>query len=166
MKFSIELFFVTDYVGYFVLGYYLFHYEIQKRCRVLAYIGLIIGLISTYFLTYFYTIRSENKLDEFWYGYFSPNVLLVSIGMFVLFRYHFNTRKLPFIFTEINKASFGIYIINMWLLNNYLWRVLQIVNEQFHPLIGIPLNIMITIVLSAVIITILRRIPIIIRLVP
>ena len=37
---SIELFYVTDYVGYFLLGYYLNQYEIPKRCKFGAlYLG-------------------------------------------------------------------------------------------------------------------------------
>jgi surface polysaccharide O-acyltransferase-like enzyme len=166
MEFTIELYFVTDYVGYFILGYYLSHYEIQPRMRILAYIGLIVGLVGTYLLTYFYTVKADGSLSQFWYDYFSPNVLLVSIGFFVLFRYNSNTWKLPSLFSEVNKASFGIYIIHFWLLNHYLWRIFPKVNESFHPLIAIPLNILITFILSVMIIAILRRIPIIKKLVP
>ncbi|WP_099361285.1 acyltransferase [Fredinandcohnia onubensis] len=166
MKFSIELFFVTDYVGYFLLGYYLYQFEITKRWRTLSYCGLIIGLVGTFALTYVYTINGEGGINDFWYSYFSPTVLLCAIGLFILFKYQFNKKSLPFLFKEINRASLGIYIIHYWLLNNYLWKTLPKVDAAFNPLLAIPVNIAITFALSTVIISVIQRIPVIKKLVP
>lgn len=165
IQFSLELFFVTDYVGYFLLGYYLNQFEIKKQWRMLSYLGLIVGLISTFFLTYFYTVSNGGQLHQFWYEYFSPNVLLCASGLFIFFRYNFNERRLPLIFSGINQASLGIYIFHYWLLNNYLWRVFPYL-EEFHPIIGIPLKILITLILSTIITLVLKRIPLVNKLVP
>ena len=165
IQFSLELFFVTDYVGYFLLGYYLNQFEIKKQWRMLSYLGLIVGLISTFFLTYFYTVSNGGQLHQFWYEYFSPNVLLCASGLFIFFRYNFNEIRLPLIFSGINQASLGIYIFHYWLLNNYLWRVFPYL-EEFHPIIGIPLKILITLILSTIITLVLKRIPLVNKLVP
>ncbi|WP_423799694.1 acyltransferase [Neobacillus sp. SAB-20_R2A] len=166
MQFSLELFFVTDYIGYFVLGYYLNQYDISKRWRKISYIGLFVGFILTFFLTYFYTINAGGKLNQFWYEYFSPNVLLCAVGLFVFFRYNFNDRKLPLLLSGINQASLGVYIFHYWLLNNYLWKVFPYV-EQFHSIIiEIPLKILITLIFSTIITLVLKRIPLVNKLVP
>ncbi|WP_028400737.1 acyltransferase [Ectobacillus panaciterrae] len=166
MKFSLELFFVTDYVGYFLLGYYLNQFEIKKRWRVLSYFGLIIGLIATFLFTYYYTVKGGGQLDQFWYDYFSPTVLLCAVGLFIFFRNNFNERPLSFLFNGINQASLGIYIIHYWLLNNYLWRIFPYLETNFHPVIVIPIKIAITLILSTIIILVLKRIPIVNKLVP
>ncbi|WP_099354845.1 acyltransferase [Fredinandcohnia onubensis] len=167
MKFSIELYYVTDYVGYFLLGYYLNQFEIKKVWRKVAYTGSIIGFISTFWFTYLYTVNNEDGiLSQFWYEYFSPTVLLNIVGLFIFFRYNFKERRLPLVILAISKASLGIYIIHYWLLNNFLWRVFPIVESTFHPIFVIPINILITFILSLIIILILIRIPLIKKLVP
>ena len=165
ITFSLELNFVTNYVGYFLLGYYLYQFEIKKFWRRLSYVGLLVGLFGTYFLTYFYTIKQGGQLNQFWYSYFSPNVLFCAVGLFVLFRYNLN-KPIPTILTPVNKASLGIYIIHYWLLNNYLWRVFPVVQDNFHQALVVPINILITLILSTVIVLILQRIPLVKKLVP
>ena len=72
INFNIELFYVTNYVGYFLLGYYLSNFDISKKWRNISYIGGFVGFISTFFITYFYTVKANGQLEQFWYGYFAP----------------------------------------------------------------------------------------------
>ncbi len=168
INFNIELFYVTNYVGYFLLGYYLSNYDIVKKWRNLAYIGGIVGFIITFFVTYYYTVQANGQLDQFWYGYFSPGVVLMAISLFVFFKYSFGNseKKLPFVLRGINQASLGIYILHFFLLNNYLYRVFPKVNEHAHAILAIPINVTITIVLSMLITLVLQRIPVVKKLVP
>jgi surface polysaccharide O-acyltransferase-like enzyme len=166
--FSIELFYVTDYIGYFLLGYYLSQFEISKRGRVLSYIGACLGFLGTFFCTYYYIWKDNGVLNEYWYSYFSPTVLLFTIGLFIWFRYDFQGREkpLPFLFREINQASLGIYIFHFWLMNNFLWSVYLDVKAVIHPFFALPINLVITFVLSAVMAMVLKRIPLVKKLVP
>ncbi|EEM02980.1 hypothetical protein bmyco0002_46410 [Bacillus pseudomycoides] len=168
INFNIELYFVTNYVGYFLLGYYLSHYEITKKWRNISYIGGCLGFIGTFFITYYYTVQANGQLDQFWYGYFAPNVLLMAIGLFVFFRYAFQNSegKLPFLLRGINQASLGIYILHFFLLNNFLYKVFPKVNEHAHAILAIPINVMITIGLSMLITLVLQRITVVKKLVP
>jgi surface polysaccharide O-acyltransferase-like enzyme len=165
---SIELFYVTDYVGYFLLGYYLSKYEIPKNLRIWSYYGMIVGSIGTFLGTYYYSVRGNGHLNEFWYSYFSPNVLLCSVGLFIWFRYHFkeSNLKLPFLFRGINQASLGVYILHYWLMNNFLWKVYPHVLTHFHPIIALPIDIVLTLVLSVLLTLVLKMIPIVNKLVP
>ena len=165
-SFNLELYLVTNYIGYFILGYYLFKFEIEKIWRKIIYLAGIMGLLATYFLTYFSTINNDGALQEFWYEYHSPNVLLVAIGLFVFFKYNLkaNGDKLPFIPKVINNTSFGIYLVHMLVMNiistkfTFLWF-------NLHPAIGIPYKVTFVIFVSAVIVLILSKIPLLNKLV-
>ena len=163
---SLELFFVKDYVGYFLLGYYLSQFEIARKWRIASYIGMLVGFVGTFACTYYFTISADGQFNDFWYSYFSPTVLLSVIGLFIWFRYNVKERTLPLLAQWINQASLGIYIIHYWLLNNLLWRVFPKVESYFHPILSISINIGITFILSLTIILLIKRIPIVKKLVP
>lgn len=163
---TIELNFVTGYVGYFILGYYLNEYNIIDNFRVGSYLGLIIGVISTFILTYFYTLKNNGSLNAFWYEYFSPNTVMTSIGIFVLFKYKIGKYPLSGLLMEINKASLGIYILHLWFMKNYLWKVFPLVQNRFPLILVVPINILITLGISFIMTNLLQRIPIIKKLVP
>ncbi|EOP33236.1 acyltransferase [Bacillus cereus] len=168
INFNIELFYVTNYVGYFLLGYYLSNYDIAKKWRNISYIGGVVGCIGTFFMTYHYTLKANGQLDQYWYEYFAPGVVLMAIGLFVFFKYAFQNseRQLPFLLRGINQASLGIYILHFFLLNNYLYIVIPKVNAHVHAILAIPINVIITLVLSMLITLVLQRIPVVKRLVP
>lgn len=165
MKISLELNFVTDYVGYFILGYYLSNFEFNKRWRTFYYSGFFIGVLATFFLTFYFTM-SKGTLDQYWYGYFSPSVVFSAAGLFILFRYYFNNRELPWILSKINKASLGIYIIHYWLMIYFLWKVFPKVETTMPTVLVIPANILLTLAISAIFTLIIKRIPIMKKLMP
>ena len=155
-------------MGYFLLGYYLYNFDISKKWRNISYIGGFVGFISTFFITYYYTVKANGQLEQFWYGYFAPGVVLMAIGLFIFFKYAFQKfeRELPLLFRFINQASLGIYILHFFLLNNLLYMVFPKVNDRVHAILAIPINVTITIVLSMVITLVLQRIPVVKKLVP
>ena len=93
-SFQIELFHVTNYVGYFVLGYYLSHYSLKKVGGKLALLSTLLGMAIIFFLTLSTTKNAGGTLQEYWYEYHSPGVLLSAIGMFLLFKQFFSKKKL------------------------------------------------------------------------
>lgn len=168
ITFSMELFFVTDYVGYYILGYYLLTYELPLWLRKFLYFGLIAGLLSTFAITHFLTVRADGAFQSFWYGYHSPNVVLVSIGLFVLFKHSkiFNGEKLPAIPNLLNTASFGIYLVHMMVLKFFADFLPQFWLTNSHAAIAIPYRVLVTVVISAAIVLIMKKIPVIKNLVP
>lgn len=163
----IELSFVSNYIGYFVLGYYLHIYEISKKWRKILYFSAIVGLICTFFFTYLSTLHNGN-VEMFWYEYFSPNVGISSVGLFVFFRSFFQNKeqKLSFLFDQINKASLGIYILHYFLLGNFLYRIFPHIVSHVHPLIAIPIDTLITLIISLLITRSLQQLPIVKKMVP
>ncbi|MGK7376307.1 acyltransferase [Planococcus sp. 1R117A] len=167
ITFNMELFFVTDYVGYYILGYYLFTYELPLALRRFLYVGLAFGLLFTFFLTFITTAEADGSFQSFWYGYHSPNVVLASIGLFVLFKHshYINSKKLPSIPHFINTTSFGIYLVHM--------MVLKFIADYFpglwldtHSAIAIPYRVFITVLISALIVLAMKKVPVLKSLVP
>jgi surface polysaccharide O-acyltransferase-like enzyme len=167
-SFSIELFFVTKFVGYFVLGYYLFKYQLTKRNIVFSLISLVIGLLGTFFLTYYGTTNNDGKLDQYWYEYHSITVFMISVGIFTLFKDLLFKAKQD-INSKLNwfsQASFGIYLVHLLVLNTLLSTIIGKVWDHLHPIIGIPVNVAIVIIISAIITFIIQKIPVLKNIVP
>lgn len=167
-SFNVELYYVSNYVGYFILGYYLANYEITPRWRKLAYIGGLLGVFATFALTYYYTRKAGGQLDEYWYEYFSPNVLLVSIGLFIFGKYNISRRKerLSPIGNIINETSFGIYLVHMLILVIFEHNLFQTIGNAMHPIFSIPCRVIITLIISTMIAWVLKKTPFLNKLVP
>lgn len=166
VKPTIELNFVTGYIGYFILGYYLNEYDFKNKFRIISYLCLIIGVVGTFILTYYYTLENNGTLNSFWYEYFSPTTVMTSIGIFVLFKYKLGRHPLSGLLMQINKASLGIYILHLWLMQNYLWKLFPVVQNKFSLILVVPINILLTLGISFIATNLLQRIPIIKKLVP
>ncbi len=165
-RIEIELYFVSHYVGYYMLGYYLFTYDLKPVIRKVIYAGGIAGWLLTFFLTYKGSVSSNEPLEYFWYDEHSPNVFLITLALFVLFQ---TTRigqvRLPWVGKVISEASFGIYLIHV--------LVMQTLHEQFdfvwfnlHPVIGIPYKVMLVVALSTILVFIIKKIPVVRGIIP
>lgn len=118
-----DLYFTSGYVGYYIGGYYLSRYEFNKSKRNIIYISGILGLVCTYVFTDILSLQT-GKADSTFYSYFSPNVMAVSIAVFLFFKYEiskikFNQNTAKFI-NILSNCSFRIYLVhdffNMFIL--------------------------------------------------
>jgi surface polysaccharide O-acyltransferase-like enzyme len=168
IEINLELYFVMNYVGYFVLGYYLTTYPLSKKLQLSAYAGALIGLFTTFGFTYIQTKSAGGVLNEFWYEYFSPNVFLISLGFFILFQ-TFESRlakPIPIPFKWINQNSFGIYLIHMLIIAVFTEAIFNRTYYNLHPILSIPLNVTIVITLSLIVVSIIRKVPFFKKIVP
>lgn len=151
------------YVTYFVLGYYLSKKEFSKKSKIIIYISSILGFLITILGT---AIISNNKMiPTNIYNEVYPNVLLESIGVFVLIKNikfdikpkHTNMIRL------LSKYSFGIYLVHDLILTelgrNGLTTLL------FNPIISVPCIVLIVYIISLIISMILNKIPILNKLI-
>ncbi|WP_195571334.1 acyltransferase [Paenibacillus sp. 1001270B_150601_E10] len=110
--------FYTGYLGYFVLGYYLYNYEISLKARNLCFNLGIISLFITPIATYFVSLQ-DGVLDEMFYGNYSITTFFMAIGMFLYFKDKeptFQTvinYKVKKMIGSVSKASFSIYLIHL-----------------------------------------------------
>lgn len=81
-----QLYLVLGYVGYFVAGYYLKTYTINRLAEAVLYVlgagGAFVTVWGAAALS-----RRAGALDETLYGALTPNVCAMAAAVFVLFRY-------------------------------------------------------------------------------
>lgn len=157
LRSEVNLLYFTGYLGYPVLGYYL---TLIPKTRPINYwaagfftIGIATTAIGTYVLTH-----SLQKFDGTLYAYLTPNVIMASIGIFLLFR-NWTTESvfLKKIVTPISKYSYGIYLSHVLVL--LLLDKAGITGSLIHPAIGIPVTALICLFLSYLITFLLNKLP-------
>ena len=163
---EIELFFVTHYIGYFVLGYYLFTYDITATWRKIIYVGGLLGWFTTFFMTYVESIQVDGPLEHFWYDEHTPNVMLMAIALFTVFKYTKLGRfPLPWIGKVISEASFGIYLIHVLVMQTILEKV-SFAWVDVHPIIGIPYKVTLVLTISTLLVLGIKKVPGLRRIIP
>ena len=78
---NINLTYFSGYIGYPILGYYLM--ENSSKYKKIAIPFIIIGISITMFGTYFLS-NWKGYIHEAFYEFLSPNVLMTSIGVFII----------------------------------------------------------------------------------
>ena len=158
-NFEWNFWYYFGYTGYVLLGYYLSIINTKsKRLLALAVITFLIGLFITVYGTYYYT-DMNGLFYKNYYSYLTPNVLLMTASIFVLMKNaNINlSRELKNTRDLIDKHSYGIYLSHILVLN---YLVMYGVDwDLIHPLIGIPLTTIITLIVSIAIVYLIRKIP-------
>ncbi|MFB4167196.1 acyltransferase [Virgibacillus sp. JSM 102003] len=175
---GIQLQYFSGYLGYFLLGYYLHNIELTKRLRKIIYAGGLFGVIVTIIGTYLETEYSGNFAPYF-YEYLSPNNVLASIAIFVSVKNidwdSIFKKKGIFMksMTALSISSFGVYLIHPLVMiiigSDEMKKLIGFkirYTEFFHPIIGVPVSIIIVLIISYTAVRVMNKIPFINKLVP
>jgi len=154
---AIDLSIFNNYIGYFILGYYLYYRE-QSKIFELKYCiyYMFLGFGITFFGTWSKTVVSGSFSDEF-YLYCSPNIIIFSTGMLIFFkkyRIFHNCHKLV---KSISDRSYGIYLIHILIL--ILLGNFNIDYNFIHPVLGIPLVTIVCLTISFVLVLLISKLP-------
>ena len=156
---NFDLTFFSGYLGYFVLGYYLSEKKFNSKLlnnKMLAFVFLVLVLLTAYG-TYYLT-STQGTLNEEFFKYLSPNIVLLSITAFLwLKKFQIKNIRILKWMQTVNKYSFGIYLVHIIVLR--ILKNLSIDWTFIHPLVGIPLTASICFVSSFAIIFILNKMP-------
>lgn len=156
---EVQLTYFSGFVGYLVLGYYLSTKDFANPRRVcyfsvaLILAAILITCIGTYWLS-----ASRKSYASYFHGNFSPNVLMLSIGVFLFFLTCGSIRYPSVRLREfISRYSFGIYLIHVLVIKymdspSLKWEVLP-------PAVGIPVKTFVCLLISATVIAAVNRIP-------
>ncbi len=150
---------ILGFVSYFILGFYLNKTEISKKHRTIIYILGVIGLILTIWLN---LLASENagKSLEVFYSATSINVLLMSMAIFVWFKYNVKGNdKFNKVIIKLSKYSFGAFLVNIFILQ--VLHAFGIQTTSFHPVLSVPAITIFTAIASYLISFVLNKIPVI-----
>ena len=153
-----RLYIYVLYMGYMVLGYYLYNiFYVSRNIRLTAAILYIITTIATVLVVY-YTSRAKSELDLAPYNYLSLNTIIQSAAVFIsLKQTKIKTGWLKQLAASISNRCYGIYLVHILVINIFF-------NHGFswtmaHPLISLPVLLILTLGTSLAIVFLLRKIP-------
>lgn len=149
----------SGFIGYLVLGYYLSirNFENIKKISLISFCIFLIGVLITIFGTYFLSSQKGKFVVDL-YTYFSLNVVLATIGIFLFFKQLTLTNKYAVkIRNFINRNSFGIYFVHILVL--YYLNKAGINGAIFTPKIGIFITTGLCLIISCIVIHLLKKIP-------
>ncbi|MBQ8540886.1 MAG: acyltransferase family protein [Clostridia bacterium] len=148
---------------YFVAGHYLNTYDINKKLRNALIILGIVGVGVTFFGTALMSYKCC-YLYELFLGANTPNVFFSAIGLFLLVKnIRIKSRAVENAVVFISKSSFCIYLIHDAFLTLFAFFKFDILS--ITPFISLPLLVLAIFASSVVVYLILRKIPLISKII-
>jgi surface polysaccharide O-acyltransferase-like enzyme len=161
-----NVFVLTGYVGFFVLGTYLSTVEMRRSTLS---IFVILGVVLTAFGTYVLAAAVGGSEMYFFQQYFSPTILLASVTLFLLLL----TVKPPSVQKEnspspvhrlikvISENTLGIFFIHVMIIESIQqgYFGFAINRNTLNPIIEVPLLTALVLFISLAIILLLKRVP-------
>lgn len=162
---KIQMNFVMGYTAFFLLGYYLDRFVPEhSMSKVVLCVEIILGYAITTLGTTFLSL-DRGEFSAMLYGYFTPNIILFSIGVFLAIK-EMNSKlsnyKVSKIITEFSRDSFGIYLVHDFLIM-FLARM-NFTVYSYSPFFQIPGAFIFVILMSWGIVRILKKIPVLGRI--
>lgn len=164
-----------NYLGYFILGYYIQKYIKYGDRKYLLYnlIILLIGIIITIFGSYYLAYNEVSPVD--WFRNANRlNVFILAYAIFALMRNiaeHINMLVGRGMFGKIEKivadTTFGVYLIHILVLF-YVDLTFKWVGYSHlgHPILVPTLKIIVTYFLSVLFVSVIKKVPFIRSLTP
>ena len=155
---SFDFSYFSGYLGFLILGNYLF--KTQRKWNRLLLTGLFLAaLLYTALRSYFISIQ-KNVYDEDFMENLSLNVFVMSFCVYLFFKNkqffkHPLYRKLADLLCQ---HSYGIYLSHLLILNIFISTDISL--YFIHPLLSIPLFTLICLVISFALIWLMKKIPV------
>jgi surface polysaccharide O-acyltransferase-like enzyme len=114
---NFEFPFLTGYIGYFVLGYFLNGLPVTRR--LVLWSALIFALSFIFTFCYIYFGMQSPKYDQFYEGYLALNVILMAASSFVLLKSvdHWIPSTLQRWLVPLGGTAFGIYLLHVLVMD-------------------------------------------------
>lgn len=159
-KFRIDLPYNSGYIGYMILGNYLFHHAhnstfIKRLSIFLFLLGIGLILFPTYWVT-----QNNGNLDLRFYSNYSPGVFFESVGLFLMaksFQWEWQLPALAATRNFVSLNSYGIYCAH--LLGLFYLAKIGIHFYVFQPFLGIPVTAVSCLLVCGLIVWTLKKNP-------
>ena len=153
---------ITSWAGYFLLGHYLVSYDIKKPCKILLIVIGVALLVLCPVINMFATAYKGEYIESF-IPQSGLTACFVAIAFFLIFKgfskVSFSERNKKII-VNVSNNIFGIYLIHA-LVNSVIFHIVNLKLDFINPIISIQLLSVFVFVISFIIVWILRKIPII-----
>ncbi len=156
----IDVYMVAGYLGYFILGYYIAHYGIEKKWHKWIYAGGIAGVFANIVLGNILARRAGVPKAEI-YDSFGLFTFLTVTALFLFFtekmsKVNYSPRVSGFI-REASMATLGIYLLHVGVIE--FLQPFGIHSMMFSNLICIPVFAVGCFLVCFIIAVVVRRIP-------
>ena len=153
-----------NHIIFVLIGYYVDHYELSKKQRMMIYVLGILGFLAHWLGTW-YASYQIGEVSRLWKGYTNAPSVLYASAIFVFFKYFPNEsimNVLEKVSSYFKNVTFGTYLIH-WYIIQMILTILPISQRQvIYRIIG-PFVIMI---ICSMIIKTMQKIPMVKNSVP
>ena len=153
------------YLIYALIGYLICKKDISHKWRCLSYTCSLIGYLLYVGGTHLYSIQAGN-LDYTFRGYTNLPCLLTSVGIFVLIKeigQKINNESMIKAIEWLSEYSFPVYLIHFLVIKLLIENVFGMYKHTVAYILGTPF---ITIAISIGIAWIIRKIPVVRKILP
>lgn len=154
---------ITGYIGFFVLGHYLSHYEISKKLEYLIYLAGITAILAAIGLCYISSQKTGKPVQSFYENYTLAGFLW-GTTFFLFFKNHVSklkwSEKQEKVICYLGSCTFGIYLSHAF-FRDILHRAGIDSMMIGNTVIAIPIVIAVIFVVSLVAVMIIKKIPVI-----
>lgn len=154
------------YIIFVLLGYLISTHDFKKKERIIIYILGIASVFFRYIYTYYTTIEMQ-QMNYSLFSYVQFHSVLLASAVFVFFKYNkfinsIKSDKIIKIINNVAASSFGVYLIHKIIIYHEL-KIFNINNFTWQWRI---FGIVTTYLICLLIIMLLKKIPIVKKLVP
>jgi len=153
---------LSGYVGYYILGHYLYTYKPYKNESAMFILSYIIGTIMCIIGTIMVSSITASKAILF-YEYFSVTTFIQAVSVFCFFEYTVSKKqfsnKVNNLISKLANLTFGIYLVHMLVI--YMLQEIGFGSHVINSIINIPLLSIVSFLISLLIALIIDKIPII-----
>jgi len=166
LELIVNLGFITQYVGFFVLGYILGNIPLRRGFIALCLIAYVLSGLFTMYATY--TLTSiKGSSDQYYYWYDRINIVIMSVSAFILLKWwgeRLSNLKVIQAYEYLARTSFGIYLVHVLVLIYVKRAGLTVFSGPL--VLTVPGMSLLVWGISLAFVVILQQIPLIRRLVP
>lgn len=156
---NITLIYFSGYIGFPILGYYLYKHTFihADRHKTVPLLMIIIGNLITIF-GYYFASKYRDVFSYDFYHYLTPNVILVSAGVFLFFKngVQLNEKAAMWVryFSKYSYGTYFVHVLVLALVSNYIYSF-----SFIRPALGIPIVSILCFVISTFIVWGIHKLP-------
>lgn len=149
--------YLGGFIGYLFLGVYLRRYPIKfsSKAKAITFI-FIASILGTLPIIYAYTINRD-AIGQL-YNQLSISSFFYVLAVYCFFQNFKMPQTLEKTINNIAKYSFGIYLIHIIVIRDFIWKLLEN-NRLPHPLIETPLISIVSLIICFYIIKLITYLP-------
>ena len=161
---------VTPYLGFYMMGYYLMHYQFSAKQIRNTWIIFIASYIVNVIITW-YDSTVHGQRQVFWLSHHRPGVFIMAASAFILLEHYamhafhnFSEKKYKLL-AYMGGTTFGIYLLHPLIIEAFegiFMGAFGIYGPAMHtvPFITIPIAAILVTAITMGIVTLMQRIPV------